>query len=193
MTEQKLDRRVQRTRNLLNNALMELIQEKGYDNVTIEDITERANLGRTTFYLHYQGKDDLLLDHHDGFVSQLSLDRLSRSQLLGDEPQPEMIAFLQQLSKSGEIYAAFTKAKDAEFIMRNIHERTTLNLRRSLEAAFPGVTPSPPLAVLTQYVVGAQFSLLDWWIKNEAAYEPTQIATMLHQLRAAIVRDAYQL
>ena len=63
MSDEKTDRRIQRTRELLRKALMELIDEKGYDAVTIQDITERANLGRTTFYLHYQSKEDLFLDH----------------------------------------------------------------------------------------------------------------------------------
>lgn len=191
MTEQKLDRRVQRTRSLLNKALMDLIQEKGYDNVTIEDITERANLGRTTFYLHYQSKDDLLIDHHDDLASQLNLDSLNREQLLGAEPQAEMVAFLQQLNQSVEIYEAFTKAKEAAFIMHNVRERTMNNLRESLTKAFPETVPSPPLELLAQYIVGAQFSLLDWWVTNETAYTPEQVATMLHQLRSAIVRDAY--
>jgi AcrR family transcriptional regulator len=58
----KEDRRITRTRFALKQALTELVAEKGYDAVTVEDITSRANLGRTTFYLHYQDKEDLLLE-----------------------------------------------------------------------------------------------------------------------------------
>ncbi|MFN8375405.1 MAG: helix-turn-helix domain-containing protein [Anaerolineae bacterium] len=58
------DRRVDRTRALLQQALMELIREKGYDAVTIQDITDRANVGRATFYLHYPSKDALFLSSH---------------------------------------------------------------------------------------------------------------------------------
>jgi AcrR family transcriptional regulator len=65
MSESHLDRRIQRTRDLLQRAAMELIAEKGYDAVKVSDITERANLGRTTFYLHYQNKADLLLSGHE--------------------------------------------------------------------------------------------------------------------------------
>ncbi len=54
----KIDRRVQRTRELLQKALIELIGERKYDALTIEDIAHRANVGRTTFYLHYRSKDD---------------------------------------------------------------------------------------------------------------------------------------
>ena len=50
---ERVDRRVQRTRHLLNEALMSLIMEKGYEAITVQDIIDRANLGRSTFYAHY--------------------------------------------------------------------------------------------------------------------------------------------
>ena len=54
----KTDRRVQRTRELLQKALIALISERRYDAITIQDIVDRANVGRTTFYLHYSSKDE---------------------------------------------------------------------------------------------------------------------------------------
>jgi AcrR family transcriptional regulator len=55
------DRRVQRTRKLLQEALMTLILEKGYEAMTIQDIIDRANVGRATFYNHFLDKQDLLV------------------------------------------------------------------------------------------------------------------------------------
>lgn len=193
MTDKKLDRRVQRTRDLLRNALMQLIQEKGYDTVTIEEITERANLGRTTFYLHYQSKDDLLLDHHADFTSQFNMDKLSREQLLGNVPQPEWVEFLAQIGQGKEIYLAFTRTKDADIIMRNIRQRMIDDFRESLQKAFPDMTPDPPLDMLTNYLVGAQLSLIDWWITSRTMYDAVQLATTLQHLQAAAVRNAYHL
>lgn len=57
----KIDRRVLRTRQLLRTALLELIQERDFESLTVQDITERATLNRATFYLHYADKHDLLL------------------------------------------------------------------------------------------------------------------------------------
>ncbi len=56
----KRDRRIERTRQLLSKALMDLIVERGYDSITIQDITDCANVSRTTFYLHFKDKDELL-------------------------------------------------------------------------------------------------------------------------------------
>src|SRR6516165_5904912 len=55
-----MDRRVQRTQDVLHQALMSLIIEKGYEVITVQDIIDRANVGRSTFYTHYVGKQDLL-------------------------------------------------------------------------------------------------------------------------------------
>ncbi|MRS03949.1 TetR/AcrR family transcriptional regulator, partial [bacterium] len=59
--KQKMDRRFQRTEQSLRDALIDLILEKGYDAITIQDILDRANMGRSTFYAHYRDKEELLL------------------------------------------------------------------------------------------------------------------------------------
>jgi AcrR family transcriptional regulator len=60
MPPKNLDRRVQKTRNLLQDALIDLVAEKGYESVTIQEILDKANVGRSTFYAHFQDKDQLL-------------------------------------------------------------------------------------------------------------------------------------
>src|SRR5689334_21487919 len=66
--EMPMDKRIQRTRELLQKALIELINERGYDAITVQDIVEKANLGRTTFYLHYSSKDELFMSCHELMV-----------------------------------------------------------------------------------------------------------------------------
>ena len=56
----KTDRRVLRTREVLSNALVDLILEKGYEKITVQNIIDQANIGRSTFYDHFQDKQDLL-------------------------------------------------------------------------------------------------------------------------------------
>src|ERR1700675_2416626 len=57
----KPDRRIRRTRSLLSDALVALMQEKSIDKITVQDVLDRATVGRSTFYLHYRDKDDLFL------------------------------------------------------------------------------------------------------------------------------------
>ena len=73
MPQNDVDRRVQKTRKLLQDALIELVAEKGYETVTIQEILDKANVGRSTFYAHFQDKEQLLhsiLDRLDGLFEQ---------------------------------------------------------------------------------------------------------------------------
>ena len=86
MAEKTTDRRVRRTRHALENALISLILEKGYDAVTIEEITDRADLGRTTFYLHFRDKEELLMNAIDtmieDFLAQNETQPLTKQKIL---------------------------------------------------------------------------------------------------------------
>jgi AcrR family transcriptional regulator len=68
----KHDRRSQRTRHLLSTALVELIREKDYNTITVSDIIDRANVGRSTFYAHFRDKDDLFVGELDRVIDLLS-------------------------------------------------------------------------------------------------------------------------
>ena len=73
MPQNVVDRRVQKTRKLLQDALIELVAEKGYESVTVREILDKANVGRSTFYAHFQDKDQLLhsiLDRLDELFEQ---------------------------------------------------------------------------------------------------------------------------
>ena len=72
----KADRRVQRTRAMLQKALIGLISERGYDAITIQHIVDRANVGRTTFYLHYSSKNELFMSCHEAIVSEFRIGSL---------------------------------------------------------------------------------------------------------------------
>ena len=67
----KIDRRIVRTRQLLRDSLMSLILEKGYEAVTVQHITDQANLGRATFYLHYKDKEELLVISLESLFDEL--------------------------------------------------------------------------------------------------------------------------
>jgi AcrR family transcriptional regulator len=72
MQRRKPDERVRRTHQRLGSALVELIQEKSVDDVTVQEVLDRASVGRSTFYLHFRGTDDLLLSQLEGFLEMMS-------------------------------------------------------------------------------------------------------------------------
>src|SRR5688572_26930817 len=72
-SEQKLDRRVMRTRDKLGSALIALIQEKPFDEITVQEILDRAKVGRSTFYMHYRDMDDLFVSDMDEFLEATAM------------------------------------------------------------------------------------------------------------------------
>ena len=78
MTAKAEDRRIQRTRALLLSALLDLIVERGYEELTVQDIVDRANVGRSTFYKHFLDKRALLLSGVDGLQGLLTQQRTAQ-------------------------------------------------------------------------------------------------------------------
>src|ERR1035437_8363931 len=74
-----VDRRSLRTRSALSNALIGLIAERSWDEIAVQDICERANIGRSTFYLHYPNKDALLQGGLEGLQAELQRQALVRA------------------------------------------------------------------------------------------------------------------
>lgn len=191
MSDEKMDRRVQRTRELLKKALMQLVDEKGYDAVTIQDITERANLGRTTFYSHYLSKDELLLDHHYDFASRLIMRPLDYGELMDETPPSEIEQFLQELYENKSIYLTITRGKDADVLTRGVRQQGVDNLLNSLEISFGDKEPKYDRDLLANYIIGAQTTLIDWWLTTRTPHQASEVATMLHQLRRVAIQQAF--
>lgn len=104
------DRRVQRTRKVLQEAMVQLIREKGYDAITVQDILDRADVGRATFYAHYQSKEDLFMAHHDTLISSLGVGQSSLEELVSPDP-PE---FAYRVSASA-VHQSIPVSGDSEF------------------------------------------------------------------------------
>src|SRR2546430_13862143 len=69
--DKKVDRRIRRTRDRLGDALLELVKEKGFDAVTVQEVLDRAQVGRSTFYAHYRDKDDLFFSDLEEFLEAM--------------------------------------------------------------------------------------------------------------------------
>lgn len=184
------DRRVQRTRKSLQDALRQLFHEKGYDAITVQDILDRANVGRATFYAHYQNKEDLFLAHHQEFNAELGLARWTPEQLLAPDPPDTLVAFLDLLNQNRSSFHMISNSRDAHRIWRGLKTFIAANLVDSFRSAFGDIAPQIPLDALTEYIASAQLGLIGWWMEQRTPYTAKQIAAMLHRLQRAAIQDA---
>lgn len=192
----KADRRLQRTRELLQKALIELISERGYDAITIQDIVDRANVGRTTFYLHYSSKDELFVGCHEAIVSESHFGPhypYSREELLSPDAPPGMTSAYQHLKDAwARLYPIF-QGKDGPLILRRIRDRSAQEIEANLRAAFAEADSTIPLDVLANYLAGAQIALVQWWLEKHRPQTPENMAQAFHRLQRAVIRDAFGL
>jgi AcrR family transcriptional regulator len=194
----KCDRRAQRTRELLQKALIDLVGERGYDVITIQDIVDRANVGRTTFYLHYSSKVELFMSCHEAIVSEfrsgpLRPHPLSREELLSPAAPSGMTAAYRHLKEVWvRLYPIF-RGKDGPLILRRIRDWSAQEIEANLRAAFVEADSTIPLDVLANYLAGAQIALVQWWLEKRRPNTPESVAQAFHRLQRAAVRDAFGL
>lgn len=190
----KPDRRVQRTRTLLREALLALIHERGYDAVTIQEIVDRANIGRTTFYLHYTSKDDLFLDCHDAILSRFQLNPgayLSLEALSSAEAPAGMVLAYRHLLDARALLAPILQGKDNLLILRRLRDRGAEEMATQLRELVADADSAVPIDLLASYLAGAQIALLQWWLEKRQPYTPEQLAQTFHCLQRAAILDAF--
>lgn len=167
------DRRIQRTRQLLLNSLIELILEKGYEKITIQEIIDRANVGRSTFYSHFQDKEDLLLsgfeslgDIFESFQYQTSPETTSWSFSL---------ALFQHAEEQRHVFKALLGKQAGVVVLNHIQKALISILKKHFQILFSKKKQPIPLDIFVQYFVSTFLGLLTWWLDNDASYSAVQM------------------
>lgn len=189
------DRRVRRSQRMLHEALRSLIVEKGYDRVTVQDVIDRADVGRATFYAHFRDKDDLLMsgleEMRQSLQQQLATFPRTRGDRLGDG-----LGFTRVLFDHAEghrrDYRALVGSRIGGLILTSVQKELTSLIRAHLDetVARRRVKPVVPVEIITHYVVSALLSLLTWWLDNDLPYTGEQMAQMFERLTRPAVASA---
>jgi AcrR family transcriptional regulator len=172
MQRRKSDQRVRRTHQRLGSALVALIQEKPIDDVTVQEVLDRASVGRSTFYLHFRDKNDLLLSQLEKFLETMSTTLSIRNEKsLRVVPVAEMFAHIgsqkkmyRALADSGRLNDFFELAQ--EYFARGIE-------RRLKDSGRLPKLPQRELAARASALAGSLLSLLRWWL-DRGAKEPSR-------------------
>jgi AcrR family transcriptional regulator len=184
------DRRVQRTRKLLQHAMIELLNEHSYDDITIQDIVNRANVGRTTFYLHFNSKEELFVTCHEALVTGFYLWPLTREEMLSSEPPSGMLAAYRHLQEVRPLMNPIFQGKGSPLILRRMRDWSAQEIEQSLRSAFAEADSAVPFNLLANYLAGAQIALIQWWMEKRTPYPADDLARMMHRLQRAAICDA---
>jgi AcrR family transcriptional regulator len=186
MKKAKEDRRVERTRKLLHEALMALIVEKGYEEVTVQDILDRANLGRSTFYTHYRHKDELLLSGFDHLRSMLE-DRhraLLAARARGNAADFNLsLELFRHARENHGHYKAMVGKQSGQMIMRQAHDYLAAIVREYLEPVMQNRKKPPvPPDLAAHWLASAFLSLMTWWLDHNLPLSPEEMDAIFRRL-----------
>lgn len=177
------DRRVQRTRQLLREALLALIVERGYDGLTVQDIIDRANLGRATFYAHYRDKQDLLTETFAGLREVFQAQQHDAGAGAGTPLEQVSLRLFRHAAEHHRLYRAMVGTESGAMLHDYARRQLSDELRDHLaRLTLRGAAPDIPLEVAVTYLVSALLALMTWWLDHDMPYPPEQIDAMFRGL-----------
>jgi len=174
------------TRRRLRDVLLALALEKGYDKVAISDITARAEIDRSTFYLHYKDKDELFEASRRAVIDEFIALR-SR----GSGTFPGILLAFEHMARNPALYRVILETETGTSSRGGFLEYFASSmepiLARALEVrvrSFPG-----EIAALSRYMTGAFASLARWWLESGMPEPPAAMATLFIELARGGLRS----
>ena len=158
----KTDRRVERTKKLLWDALVRLILEKGYESLTIQDIIDEANVGRSTFYSHYESKEQLLFSGQPQWMEVLFHPE--------DKGGPiDFEAIFLHVEENKEVAKALLGKKSGNLLLKHMQEVIRLKLNEIYKNANAEMHPADLLRkkFMIEAASAALVSILSNWIEQD--------------------------
>ena len=170
----KTDPRVRRTEDSLGDALVELMHEKPFEEITVQNVLDRAGVGRSTFYTHFRDKDDLFMNDVDNFFEHMST-MLSRTGEASSRVAPVREIFAH-VGESKVFYSALKASGKIHDVMDLGQAHFARGIERRLAELAPdrsGTAASRP--VMAFGFAGAMLALLEWWIDHGKPRTPEQM------------------
>lgn len=172
----KNDRRSQRTRQLLSDALVQLIKEKDYGTITVSDIIERANVGRSTFYAHFQDKDDLFLSQLDRVIDVLSHGIPAQDDL----PFFPSLELFRHVGEQYDLYKSLLWTPGIDLLTKHLQKSLSQRVEQGL--ANSGQEYTIPLPILSNFISSSFLTLLKWWLENRKNHSPGEMDEIFKRL-----------
>ncbi|MHB8473326.1 MAG: TetR/AcrR family transcriptional regulator [Gammaproteobacteria bacterium] len=178
-----VDRRRLRTRTALRDALIDLITEQGWDDIAVQDICARANIGRSTFYLHYANKDALL----QGGLKDLQAELQRQARVRSDNARPSTkasesfhfaLGLIEHAHEQRKVFRSLIGRRSGYVVQQRFREMVI----RLITAELPAATGTFPREAVARWLAGALVELMSWWIEQRTPLPPQELAALFNEL-----------
>lgn len=177
------DRRIQRTRRMLNEAMLALVVEKPWDSISIRDITDRADVNRATFYHHYQAKEDLLAaalaERFNALVESFAPLPVVPVEESDDELDVRLFRYVQE---NAPLFRALIGEEGLGKTTFRISQVVAEISERMIRGWPDAETLAYPIEVAAQHKAGSLLGLVRWWLVNDMPYTAEEMGCISHNL-----------
>ena len=192
MTQPTSNLRVRRTQKLLREALVELIEERGFEALTVGELTERALVSRAAFYRNYQDKYDLVEQIFEEAMRAL-LDAVG--EIGREHPAEVWVAFFEHIAQSDRLYRALLGRSGSPWFVRKMRARLSdLIKERGRLPHGPDRRERPAHTFSDEFVPDLLSALfveaITWWLEHGRPYPPREMATRTALLASALFKEA---
>ena len=188
--EVQTDLRIRRTHKFLQEAMIELITEKGFDALTVGDIAERAMINRATFYRHYQDKYDLMAKIFEETTNELveNMKPFQKDTRQGEtENPPEIwIQLFEHVADHAPLYRAMLGKNGSSWFAARMREYTIKIMLEQekqwkQQMEFSQIEPVMPQELPAMQLSHVLIGTIVWWLESEKSYTPRHMATWFHR------------
>jgi AcrR family transcriptional regulator len=181
MTERKEDRRSRRSQRLIVDALLALMVQKRFDRITVQEILDRADVGRTTFYAQFRNKEDVLELALERVFGQLQDRPLGSGEESANQLLPSLELF-RHVQETQSIYPALVRGLSLDphyqAVQRSLRDAVTRQLALADDSRDLAVPPE----LIAEYLAGAFLTLVHWWLDQGLRDTPEQMNAYFQQL-----------
>ena len=180
------DRRTQKTRKALSEALISLMFEKSYESIVVQDILDRANIGRSTFYTHFRDRDELLVNGLQG-LRELLRNAQTAARTSSAKNHEHVIGFslamFEHAYSHKKLYRALVGGPGWSIVRQHIEDMLVQLMKEEARSLFNRKIASEVRFELLLHFLGATFmSVLTWWFNHRKPLSPKEIDTLFREL-----------
>jgi AcrR family transcriptional regulator len=181
------DRRVQRTHRALREALVALITERGWDGFSVQDVCDRADVGRSTFYTHFADKEELVGGSFEDLRRTLRAQAAAASGA-GSRPLAFSRGLIEHAYEQRRLFLAIVGKRSGHLVQRKFRELVVGLVRDDLTGV---LAAGPRRDAVAAFLAGALLELLTWSLESKAAsLQPEGLDALFHQFAAPVLAEA---
>ena len=180
------DKRIIRSRQLLRDSFLGLLSERRYEDISVQDIIERAGVARSTFYAHYIDKEDLLVGPRGVFAREVkSPTEPGKKGGKWNRPIPS-ICFWNNILSHRETFQLIAKDSAMEVTMRDLYKKLCAIMNANIEwdPSAPGAIPS---SLVVDHLAGSIITLVKWWVRQGMTCPPEQMDEMFQRMSLPVI------